>query len=818
MITLRKYQESARDEALESFLYLADQLRSVTKPADRDAAIAHNGGVLLKAPTGAGKTLIAGSVAEKLSATPGLRVIWFWFAPFKGLVGQSEASLRERFPGLRLRNLATDRQPADTASGDTWVATWQSVAARDAEARKIRTDSETAPSLDSLVAQLREAGFMIGVVVDEAHHGFGHGSQALELFTRVLHPEFTLLVTATPDDTDADAFKKAAGFAQLRQISVSRDDAVVEGLIKPGVRSVAFVAEQADQRAIVDFENTALEQGTATHRRIKTALKDSGIDLVPLMLVQVDSNAGSEKRIRERLLALGFSEGQIATHTAKEPDPDLLALAVDEEKEVLIFKMAVALGFDAPRAFTLVSMRGIVDHDFGTQIVGRILRVHPRCQGKALPPLLQNAYVFLADCEAQRGLLTAAEKINQIKTEFGRVSPYAMIVSVGGENQVQVIKDGQTLLLARDEVQNLSGGVVEPMPVHTVATPYEFSWFDLLEGTTGQTSVSSSGALRGEMFSASHTAQLAGKSYPLREGMPERFTTQRLRPVTDGLTRTIAQTICFDERVLMSGIRENVSVLRQEKNLFTAQEDNVQRIQGFLDLAQAEQQAQRMLIEFGVIDPRDLHAALLQRLREEYVRRGQAIASDEDALESALALILVQHPKLLREAERAALAKFAETLPSGPLPEKIYAEAELPRSRHNLYGVYPPGMNSWERAFAELLDQDPDGHVLWWHRNEPHKPWSVATTLPDGRQFFPDFLVGIRDRAKSDHVLLVDTKRAINDDLNAKVKSVVAHETYGRTAILFWENNTRWMTVRYDEAKDKNELDAVFRLAAMAGF
>ncbi|MEI2623657.1 MAG: hypothetical protein V9G23_06975 [Giesbergeria sp.] len=33
-------------------------------------------------------------------------------------------------------------------------------------------------------------------------------------------------------------------------------------------------------------------------------------------------------------------------------------------KEVLIFKVAVALGFDAPRAFTLVSMRGAKDTDF----------------------------------------------------------------------------------------------------------------------------------------------------------------------------------------------------------------------------------------------------------------------------------------------------------------------------------------------------------------------------------------------------------------------------------------------------------------------
>jgi len=153
------------------------------------------------------------------------------------------------------------------------------------------------------------------------------------------------------------------------------------------------------------------------------------------------------------------------------------------------------------------------------------------------------------------------------------------------------------------------------------------------------------------------------------------------------------------------------------------------------------------------------------------------------------------------------------------LPEAIYTETELPPSRHNVYGVIPSGLNEWERKFANLLDLDLDGHVLWWHRNEPHKPWSVATTLPNGHQFFPDFLVGIKDRLKPDNVLLIDTKRAINDDLNAKVKAVVKHASYGATAILFYEASVdRWMTVRYDEQKDKNELDAVFRLNAMSGF
>src|SRR5260370_9247506 len=161
------------------------------------------------------------------------------------------------------------------------------------------------------------------------------------------------------------------------------------------------------------------------------------------MLVQVDSKDKSVERVKERLLALGFSETQIAVYTAEEPDSGLLALANDEAREVLVFKMAVALGVEAPRATTLVSMRAARDEDFGVQLVGRILRVHRRLQGRAraktLPEALRYGYVFLADAEAQVGLDLAGQRINQLQTEYAKVSPTTAVVQIGGQLQVHML-------------------------------------------------------------------------------------------------------------------------------------------------------------------------------------------------------------------------------------------------------------------------------------------------------------------------------------------------------------------------------------------
>ncbi len=804
MITLKTYQQAAADNTLDIFRYVATQIRQVDKPAERRAIVSHNGGVLLKAPTGSGKTLIAGEVVCALSREE--KVVWFWFAPFKGLVGQTESSIRDKYPTLRVRSLKSDRQSVGTRSGDLWVSTWQSVAARDTEARKIRSDREDNPSLDTLLPRLREMGFLIGVIVDEAHHGFGHGTQALEYYSQHLCPDFTLLLTATPDDADAEAFKRAAGFQRLHPVTISRADAVDAGLVKPGVRSIAFMAAP-DQEPLVDFETTALREGTRMHLTVKAGLKAAGVDLVPLMLVQVDSSKDSVERVKKKLLEIGFTEDHIATHTADEPDANLLALAVDETKEVLIFKMAVALGFDAPRAFTLVSMRGIVDADFGTQIVGRIMRVHRRCQGLALPPLLQNAYVFLADCEAQAGLATAAQKVNQIKTELAMVSPYAVVVQIAGQNQLQIIQNGQTYLLPGEKQLPVQigpapagGQELQPNEVQVAQQP---AWLDLL----GEAFAPQTGAASGV---ASSVGQFI---YDLRQDMPTVLLTQRMMLGVDdaGLAGGIVRNFKLSEEILMDGMRRAVSVTKVDQSVFFNDETRT-RIYAEVAAGETEILAQRMLFNMGTVDPRELQSGLLERLGGEYRKRGLEIADNEDQLDYALALILVQRPKLLSEARKACEASYTEVVPTSPLPASVVSESPLDRSPKNIYGIYPPDLNTWERPFAEWLDNAEEGGVLWWHRNPPNKPWSVAVTLANGSQFFPDFIISIPGRGTPDSILLVDTKRAINDDANALIKSVSDHKNYGRTAILFYEDEKRWKVVRYNEEKDKNEVTGLFDL------
>ena len=268
--------------------------------------------------------------------------MWFWFAPFKGVVDQTSGFLRGQYQGIRLRALTEDRNGIGTRSGDVFVTTWSMVATRVRDRRSVRTSGEQNGSVDDLIVSLREQGFRIGVVVDEAHHGFHGDTQAAAFFRGVLKPDYTILVTATPDDADLRDLQQRMQLGQIHRISISRADVVRAGLIKNGIKCIAWRTDPASS-ALVDFEGTALREGAALHQRLKSELQQAGINLVPLMLVQVTDNA-SVTRARERLVGLGFSDSQIATHTAEEPDAGLMSIANDESREVLIFKMAVAFG------------------------------------------------------------------------------------------------------------------------------------------------------------------------------------------------------------------------------------------------------------------------------------------------------------------------------------------------------------------------------------------------------------------------------------------------------------------------------------------
>ena len=818
------FQREAVNNALEIFRYAENQLRQTADDASSAVATAFNGCLLLEAPTGSGKTLMAGMIAEAFSApdrASNAQIVWFWFAPFAGLVEQAKAAIKGNFVGLRLRDLQTDRTSRGTKSGDVYVATWASVAASNKTTLKVRTSGEFDLALDDLVAELRADGFRIGALVDEAHHSFTKAAEAVRFYRDTLRPDFTLMITATPDDQDVEKFKKAAGIGHLHRIRVSRKEAVDAGLIKDGIKSVAYLAAD-DKKALVDFAATALADGWGMHTAIKQGLQESGMWLVPLMLVQVANNSAAVDEARSKLALMGIPDSKIAWYTSSDPNDDLLSVAIDEKKEILIFKVAVALGFDAPRAFTLVSMRGAKDTDFGIQVVGRILRVHNRLQGpsleKKLPELLRFGYVFLADATSQSGLVTAGEKINAIKSELAHVCPFTIVVKVAGKNEIQLTQNGQTQLLPVPYIPpSWPAPAIRPTTVGPPIAADAAGWqppgilTNLVLFPRDPTPQSQ------EQTRPVAPMITGNKRYTLRPGIQSTYVSERLPLSTADLLICISANIGIDDKVFNAGLRQSVNVTRETVDVFVDGSAVSESVQARLSDSELARRAQNVMFDADYLDPRDLHDVLLARLKNEYLHRG--IDADAARLERALNRIIAAYPNLIRLAARTCAAKFKEVFDAAPLPEYMELASGAAKSRRNIYGVMPQDLNGPERAFADVLDADSSGTVEYWFRNEPRKPWSVGIVMPSGDRYFPDFAIKVKDRIAGSGLILVETKgnHILNGD-DTLDKIVAEHKVYGVPLMLVQDTSGRFMTVKYFPNTGRNEEDQIFRVENLSGY
>ncbi len=780
--------------------------------------VADVGALLFEAPTGTGKTLMAGHVAQNislLSKTDGVqRTIWFWIAPFAGLIEQAIRTIRTEFGALRPKNPTLDRNLTDLRPGDVFVTTWASVAVANESSRKARTSSEELPSIDELVLYARSQGFAIGVVIDEAHHTFRGQTQAFTFYKEVLAPELTILATATPRDRDIDLFSRAMEITTLRRITISRQQAIDERLIKSGVKVAVFRAP-TDVQNLVDFKKTALKQAVATHRRIKKELASADLSVVPLMLIQVDSEPGSIDQASAWLKEFGFrSEGSselFRTHTADEPDPFLSTIAADETVEVLIFKMAVAIGFDAPRAFTLVSFRRSRDENFGIQIVGRILRVDRRLQTEEnLPSSLNNGYVFLSDNSGQVGLVSAAQRINAVKDELASVTSNVAVVVIGHEApSAQQTDAGQTRFFPREAGPN---AVVEDTQLaeSDVTADDQNNLFaewglePLLEGSKPEKRTS--------------PPVVGNFLYSRRDelGAPNAFRRALLSLESSAIVRDIVNRFRFDDDALLVAQQGATKIYMEQTEIFGNTRSRTEEIRADLAQKEIDARAQQTLFkadDYDVIDIRRLHSALIGRFYTECERRGlEHLFDSEEKKRAGLHKILALRPLQLKRAISETVAQHTSSEEADSLPSHLASANELVPSRLNLYGVFPDDLNTWELPFAEYLDNDLTDTVLWWHRNPVRKSYSVSMPLPGQPDFYPDFVVGIRDRNHGKGILLAETKRVINDqERNALEKAQAQHPDYGKVMMIYWEDKREWRVVEYDARNDSNYLDRVLR-------
>ena len=383
---LKQYQKEAVDKLLST------TKRLLSKDGSKVC--------VLKAPTGSGKTIMMADFLQKIAEEKLQKEYVFIWISSHDLHTQSKEKLENYLSDSNYTfSFLEEVNENSFAQNEIVFVNWHSlVKQKDGEwTNVLMRDNESEQNLPTFIRNTKQKDREVILIVDESHHHYW-SRKSQELVNDVIAPKLTIEVSATPK-IEPDASEMASGDAGY--VLVEHAEVVNEGMIKSSIVINKEIGEFRDLKKTADEAviGAAIEQ----RRRLVDLYQSENINIKPLVLIQLPSEAKKTSALDKSKLEA------VQTHLADEFDISVdngrLAIWLSEEKEnlenitfndsdveVLIFKQAIALGWDCPRAQILVMFREIKNPTFEIQTVGRILRMPEAKHYEAVE--LNEAFVY----------------------------------------------------------------------------------------------------------------------------------------------------------------------------------------------------------------------------------------------------------------------------------------------------------------------------------------------------------------------------------------------------------------------------------------
>ena len=417
--TLKNYQRDAVDE-------LKDYLSIAFKASTRKT-------IVFKSPTGSGKTFMASSLFEEVAEeNPYVNFCILWACPGKGeLHKQSYDAVKTYLGGNPVCSLLED----DFFGSRKYIKdkeivfiNWEKLIQKDKEtgkwANNLMKDQEGMNFID-VIDRTKQNGTKVILVIDESHIGASQKARIQEFINTIIIPNIVLEMSATPLNDHID-------------VEIEPQRVVDEGMIKEDVIVNQGIKKEDKELAEQDSELLVLQKGYDKRQEIVEEYNRLGIAVSPLCLIQipnVDEGEAKKLVIKDFLREKGITEdnGKLKFWCDDKGNFDKKAIKKNNDiTEYLVFKTAVATGWDCPRAHILIKFRDGKSETFETQTIGRILRT---AEAKSYDNyLLDNAYIYtnIWAFETKQDTYNP----NRIKTEWSKMKEGYDRVRVWNETQL----------------------------------------------------------------------------------------------------------------------------------------------------------------------------------------------------------------------------------------------------------------------------------------------------------------------------------------------------------------------------------------------
>ena len=707
----------------------------------------HN--LIFKAPTGSGKTVMASEMLMRLNQelserpdAPFTEVAYIWIAPNK-LHEQSYFKMKNYFTeNCALRPVIYDEldHSADgyIKPGEILFVNWESI---NKDKNIMVKETENSASLYDITRRTQDDnGIPIVLVIDEEHMFAGKNAKKSEKVLATIQPKVEIRVSATPNPR----------MCQL--VEVPREKVIEEEMIKENI-----VLNPA-----LDFKDPhgSLNQhliwlALQKREELAKAYNDLGVKINPLLLIQLPNDSSEnmsadDTKVKDEVIAtldaygINTTNGKLAIWLSGEKTDNLDVIdRPNDPTEVLLFKQAIALGWDCPRAAVLLIFRKIESFQFSAQTVGRILRMPE--QKYYTDQRLNQGYVYTN---------LSKDIIEIVKDDMDYLS--TNVVALRREGIKNIVLDSEYCeRLSTD--RNRLGTDFKDVLKNTFKSEWGLS--------TGQMSLFTEDMLFGDDEPSDEEVDVTSETYRNRQAaINQRGINFNVRNVSTDIVKDLDMTGEVGTRIVNS----KASYINNVADLTAMYLAFCKRLLG-------NDYEQRSVKTLG-----GALKEVLEELFEVFEYDAMKIVLSNDNVhhnrpkfERLIAKAIHKYTEKLRLRQAAAKRRAFKHYDWGVPAERAYPVDSFSEQPQIDYHALLPfmeykGASTVEQAFASFLESQSNA-IEWWYKNgdqgKAHYAIGYTNSFGEKALFYVDFII----RMKNGDIFLFDTKTE-NSDSEAPYK------------------------------------------------
>lgn len=720
-----KFQQKAVHELVEKTIEL------LRLPGDRHALI-------FKAPTGAGKTVMASQLLADLSEElqtrgdmPYTQVAYIWIAPNK-LHQQSYFKMKNYFTETHLLRAVMydelDHADGYIKPGEILFVNWESI---NKDKNVLVRDTEQSNSVFEITRCTQEEhGLPIVVIIDEEHLFWSKTADKSKQVLDKIKPKVEIRISATP--------KSHSDFL----VTIPRESVVAEEMIKKQVVLNPDINKGYNNDK--ELNEHLIEKALEQRNRLAEAYRKLGVNINPLLLIQLPNDTSESMTAEDTQIADQVKQ-YLGVIKGITPENGRLAIWLSKEKinfpnleepdnmvEALLFKQAIALGWDCPRAAVLLIFRKLGSDLFTIQTVGRILRMPE--QKFYTDNLLNVGYVY-TDISKDR-IEIVAEDMDYLNKDVLQAVRRENLENVSLQSYYSVYKSSDRNRLGPDFKKVL----IDCFTRHWLVS-YQPSLFSLEDF--------------GEEPAEESTNGSAGESIANQN---RQKVQDKIRLDVKNINVEIPANVVFQNELGIIGVGE--------KSKFARSPGEVSRI--FKDYCRS------LLTQFEKAHGTDVLSGYLLQAMEELFELFETDAMKvilyhankprfTDIIQKALSLYARQLQGKHHEAKQRGFDAYQWEVPA----ERLYKESTHRKmdavENHALMPFFElTSALSPEQRFRDFLEANKE-YIDWWYKNgdEGKQHYSIPYDNTKGEKslFYVDFII----RMKNGQVFLFDTKSEMSD-------------------------------------------------------